>query len=551
MPASGASLDRNWLLGLLGLGEKGASISDHNIKTWLQILFLTLVIGFCCLLYQLAEDRESNHSVNEVDELDEFDNFYESWEREQEHPNGQLDRYFDEEDSHRTTVSGGGDGRRDGGCAFCGNFTTTRCSRCKSARYCSMKCQIIHWRSIHKYECYESKIAADKAKTTDNERTSEVVENSEMESASNASTVEDRVLWSPESDMAVKVSSGNHVNNLNGCKLCAKPSTTRCSRCKAVQYCSVKCLIMDWKRHKVDCNARVDSAPTERPHEHVGMLQNSYEEEDNIQSFGTLSLECHPAGSKSFKSPTEVSEDPTNRVLLYLEDEVAKSRNETLLLQSEVDEWKSLANSEREKFQSLKKQSNYQMLVLKKEKESISDAEKKAYQVIHSLYKRLNHLQNAVQESNAEKRKLEEHVQCLESECADLKKVLQEEHRRAQRLTVESGKNHEAAKIAMKEVEAVRQEIQEEREHSQHLKENFRRDLVFAESRAAIAEEKLSDLYRKIRTSDYKICSVCLFNDKDLAFGCGHMTCRDCGSKLSRCPICREQITNYIKLFPG
>lgn len=69
-----------------------------------------------------------------------------------------------------------------------------------------------------------------------------------------------------------------------------------------------------------------------------------------------------------------------------------------------------------------------------------------------------------------------------------MKKVLQEEHRRAQRLTVESGKNHEAAKIAMKEVEAVRQEIKEEREHSQHLKENFRRDLVFAESRAAIAE---------------------------------------------------------------
>lgn len=43
-----------------------------------------------------------------------------------------------------------------------------------------MKCQIIHWRSRHKYECYESKIAADKAKATDNERTSKVVENSEM-----------------------------------------------------------------------------------------------------------------------------------------------------------------------------------------------------------------------------------------------------------------------------------------------------------------------------------------------------------------------------------
>lgn len=28
-------------------------------------------------------------------------------------------------------------------------------------------------------------------------------------------------------------------------------------------------------------------------------------------------------------------------------------------------------------------------------------------------------------------------------------------------------------------------------------------------------------------------------------------TCRDCGSKLSKCPICREQITNHIKLFTG
>ncbi|XP_027908981.1 uncharacterized protein LOC114168389 isoform X2 [Vigna unguiculata] len=538
MAASGASLDLNWLLGLLGLGEKGASISDRSIKTWLQILFFTLVIGFWFLLYHLAEDTESNHSVNEVDEFDEFDNVYE------------LDQYFHEEDCHRTTVSGGGDGRRHGGCAFCGNFATTRCSRCKSARYCSMKCQIIHWRSRHKYECHESKVATDKTETSDNERSSKVVQNSEMESASNASTVEDGVLWSPESDMAVEVSSNNHVNNLHGCKVCDKPSTTRCSRCKAVQYCSVKCLIMDWKWHKVDCIARVDSAPTQTPHRDGGMLQNSYEEEDNVQSPGPLSLECHP-GSTSFKSPTEVSEDPSNKALLYVEDEVAKSRNETLLLQSELDEWKNLAKFEREKFQSLKRQSNYQLLVLKKEKESISDAEKKAYQVIHSLYKRLNHLQNAVQESNAEKRQLEEHVQCLESECADLKKVLQEEHKRAQRLTVESGKSHEAAKIAMKEVEAVRQEIQEEREHSQHLKENFRRDLIFAESRAAIAEEKLSDLYRKIRTSDYKICSVCLSNDKDLAFGCGHMTCRDCGSKLSRCPICREQITNYIKLFPG
>ncbi|CAJ1978377.1 unnamed protein product [Sphenostylis stenocarpa] len=278
-----------------------------------------------------------------------------------------------------------------------------------------------------------------------------------------------------------------------------------------------------------------------------------------------------------------ILKDPTNKVSLYLEDEVAKSRNETLLLQSELDEWKNRANFAREKFQSLKRESNNQLLVLTKEKESIADAEKKACNVIHSLHESLNHLQvldltnsvstfqylivvqaflyhpivnltttqNAVQESNAEKRKLEEHVQYLESECDNLKKVLQEEHKLAQRLAVESGKSHEAAKLAMKEVEAVRQELQEEREHSQRLRENFRRDLIFAESRAAFAEAKLSGLYKNIRMSDYKVCSICLSNDKDLAFGCGHMTCRECGTKLSRCPICRKQITNLIKLFPG
>ncbi|KAK7342912.1 hypothetical protein VNO80_25870 [Phaseolus coccineus] len=554
MPAYGASFDLNWLLGLLGLGEKGAPISDNNnIKTWLQILLLTLVIGILFLLYQLADDRENNHNVNEVDELEEMDHpsheldhFYESLHREQEHPNGDLDHYFDEDDSHRATVPGGNDGRRHGGCAFCGNFSTTRCSRCKAARYCSMKCQIMHWRSRHKYECCESEIAADKAKRTENERTSKPVENSEMES----SHVEDGALWSSESDMVMEVSSSKNVKNLHGCKLCGNPSTTRCPRCKAVQYCSMKCLIMDWKWHKVDCIARVDSTPNERSRD-VGMLQNSYEEEDNVQSSGPLSLECNPAGNTSLKSPIEVSQGPTNKVLLYLMDEVAKSRKETLSLQSKLDEWKNLANFEREKFQSIKRQSNYQLLVLKKEKESISDDEKKAYHVIHSLHKRLNHLQNSVQESNAEKRKLEEHVQCLESECADLKKVLQEKHKRAQRLTMECGKSQEAAKMAMREVEVVRQEIQEKREHAQHLKENFRRDLIFAESRAAIAEEKLSDLYRKIKISDYKLCSICLSNDNDLAFGCGHMTCRDCGSKLSRCPICRELITNHIRLFPG
>ncbi|KAI4342442.1 hypothetical protein MLD38_027069 [Melastoma candidum] len=38
-------------------------------------------------------------------------------------------------------------------CALCFGRAMTRCSRCKSVRYCSGKCQIIHWRQVHKQEC--------------------------------------------------------------------------------------------------------------------------------------------------------------------------------------------------------------------------------------------------------------------------------------------------------------------------------------------------------------------------------------------------------------
>ncbi|XP_010523321.1 PREDICTED: ubiquitin carboxyl-terminal hydrolase 17 [Tarenaya hassleriana] len=38
-------------------------------------------------------------------------------------------------------------------CAVCLYPTTTRCAQCKSVRYCSSKCQILHWRQGHKDEC--------------------------------------------------------------------------------------------------------------------------------------------------------------------------------------------------------------------------------------------------------------------------------------------------------------------------------------------------------------------------------------------------------------
>ncbi|KAF5187705.1 E3 ubiquitin-protein ligase rglg2 [Thalictrum thalictroides] len=49
--------------------------------------------------------------------------------------------------------------------------------------------------------------------------------------------------------------------------------------------------------------------------------------------------------------------------------------------------------------------------------------------------------------------------------------------------------------------------------------------------------------------SDNQACPICLSNPKDMAFGCGHQTCCDCGQGLQTCPICRSPIHTRIKLY--
>ncbi|KAL2320188.1 hypothetical protein Fmac_029157 [Flemingia macrophylla] len=48
---------------------------------------------------------------------------------------------------------------------------------------------------------------------------------------------------------------------------------------------------------------------------------------------------------------------------------------------------------------------------------------------------------------------------------------------------------------------------------------------------------------------DYQLCPICLSNAKDMAFGCGHQTCCECGHDLQSCPICRSPINTRIKLY--
>ncbi|KAK1294206.1 E3 ubiquitin-protein ligase RGLG2 [Acorus calamus] len=50
-------------------------------------------------------------------------------------------------------------------------------------------------------------------------------------------------------------------------------------------------------------------------------------------------------------------------------------------------------------------------------------------------------------------------------------------------------------------------------------------------------------------TWDNHVCPICLSSPKDMAFGCGHQTCCECGQTLQLCPICRSEIQTRIKLY--
>ncbi|MBA0718392.1 hypothetical protein Golax_006143 [Gossypium laxum] len=49
--------------------------------------------------------------------------------------------------------------------------------------------------------------------------------------------------------------------------------------------------------------------------------------------------------------------------------------------------------------------------------------------------------------------------------------------------------------------------------------------------------------------SDNHLCPICICKAKDMAFGCGHQTCCECGQDLQLCPICRGTIDTRIRLY--
>ncbi|KAL6622931.1 hypothetical protein ACP70R_018908 [Stipagrostis hirtigluma subsp. patula] len=51
------------------------------------------------------------------------------------------------------------------------------------------------------------------------------------------------------------------------------------------------------------------------------------------------------------------------------------------------------------------------------------------------------------------------------------------------------------------------------------------------------------------RVLEPQLCPVCLSKPRDMAFGCGHQTCSECGPQVADCPICRRPIDTRVKLY--
>lgn len=126
----------NWFLRLLfGFTENNRSFpstfSDYNSnnnsdKPWpLFITFFMVILGFSLLLQYLSETKQPNEN-EEYESLN-----YDLLEEEQQQKGLGYITIYEQQVSSEWTANNG-----DGSCcAFCGALSTTRCSRCKIARY--------------------------------------------------------------------------------------------------------------------------------------------------------------------------------------------------------------------------------------------------------------------------------------------------------------------------------------------------------------------------------------------------------------------------------
>ncbi|KAK8507563.1 hypothetical protein V6N13_141581 [Hibiscus sabdariffa] len=110
-------------------------------------------------------------------------------------------------------------------------------------------------------------------------------------------------------------------NKLHACAWCFSPATTRCSRCKAVKYCSGMCQIIHWRQvHKEEClqleSASSSASPSVASFEESALLSDNM----NLQ-FGDCSMvDTSQVRPPDMKSTDKRTSRKSNREMLRRED---------------------------------------------------------------------------------------------------------------------------------------------------------------------------------------------------------------------------------------
>ncbi|KAK1387944.1 Nuclear-pore anchor [Heracleum sosnowskyi] len=325
------------------------------------------------------------------------------------------------------------------------------------------------------------------------------------------------------------------------------------------------------QKHLAEAGSRVDAVLAraeeqermiESLHGSVALYKKLYEDEQKHHSSSPSSPDALPEGRRnvvrllqeSSEEAARKAREQANARVKSLEEDLAKLRSELVTLKMERDKMGLEAQFAQEKLHGSMKEFQHQradmdnllsrnvefqrllvdyqqkvressesirvaeelsrklsmeVSVLKQEKETLMNSEKRASDEVRSLSERVHRLQATLETIQSaeevreeargtERRKQEDYIKRIEKEWAEAKKDLQQERDNARTLRLE---REGSLSSAMKQVEDMRKELA-----------NALHAVATAESTAAVAEARLSDL-EKIKCSEIKVSANGHFQD--------------------------------------
>jgi hypothetical protein len=307
----------------------------------------------------------------------------------------------------------------------------------------------------------------------------------------------DRMLRFPIQDAISEILEKSEIDQATGegttwkCLGCQGFSQRKCSRCGVFPFCSKECEELGREGHQTD---------------------------------------CHLAGG--IEDPTLVKLREKEAKISELEKNIHQANNNVVELNQKLLQEASQKRVLEEEAQRKNKKAQN----LEKAKEALTRQIKEAKKVIQEKEAQQN-------QEKVRTKELSQEVENLKQRKRKLEDLLSSNQRKNQELEREAKEVQEKLRDAAETTKERLKELQEELQSAEKVKH---------EKIAELEKEKEVQKSLQDNLEESKLCGICFENEKSKALvPCGHVFCSDCvivfGS--TNCPICREKITNHIKLF--